>query len=164
MRRIATTFAIAGATLIAAVAPSLAECAKFGFTVNDYGKEGPTKDAQDLLDKTISKWATDNKVKKYQVSKKETTCELFLNFIVFDEHTCKAEALVCIDGKMPSNVDAVPLPKGTQMTTVVMPPEKASPVQTGSVPKKSDAVAKASTAPAPKPVAAPKAVPAPKVE
>jgi hypothetical protein len=30
-------------------------------------------------------------------------CELFLNFIVFDEHTCEASALVCWgDGQAPA--------------------------------------------------------------
>ena len=32
-------------------APADASCKRFGFTVNDYGKDGPTKDAKSLLDK-----------------------------------------------------------------------------------------------------------------
>lgn len=135
MHRSATTLAVATVTMFAVAVPALAECAKFGFSVNDYGKDGPTRDALSLLDKSIAKWAADNKIKKYQVGKKETTCELFLDFIVFDEYTCKAEALVCVDGKMPGKADVVALPKGTPLTTVNAPGEKASPVQTGTVPK-----------------------------
>jgi hypothetical protein len=82
-------FAVAGAS------PAAAKCTKLGFSVNDYGKDGPTKDAKDLLDKYIAGWAKQNGIAKYTVGKKDVTCELFLNFIVFDEHTCKATALVC---------------------------------------------------------------------
>ena len=74
-----------------------AKCQRMGFLVNDYGKEGPTKDAKDLLDKHVAKWASENKVSKYTMGKKEVSCELFLNFIVFDEHTCTASANVCWD-------------------------------------------------------------------
>jgi hypothetical protein len=83
------------ALAIAGASPAAAKCTKLGFSVNDYGKDGPTKDAKDLLDKYIVKWAQENKVPKYTVGKKDVSCELFLNFIVFDEHTCKASALVC---------------------------------------------------------------------
>ena len=79
-------------------APADAACTRLGFSVNDYGKDGPTKDAQNLLDKHIEKWAAERGIKKYKVGKKDVTCELFLDFIVFDEHTCKAEADVCWSG------------------------------------------------------------------
>ena len=72
-----------------------AKCTRLAFSVNDYGKDGPAKDAQKLLDGYIAKWAADNGVKKYTTGKKDVSCELFLNLIVFDEHTCKAEATVC---------------------------------------------------------------------
>src|SRR5262245_42345201 len=75
-----------------------ARCTTLAFSVNDYGKDGPTKDAKDLLDKYIAKWNKDNNVTNYTVGKKDVSCELFLNFIVFDEHTCKASALVCWPG------------------------------------------------------------------
>ncbi|MFM9768079.1 hypothetical protein, partial [Streptomyces scabiei] len=39
-----------------------------------------------------------HKIAKYNTGPKEVKCELFLNFIVFDEHTCTAEATVCWDG------------------------------------------------------------------
>ena len=76
-------------------APADAACKKFAFLVNDYGKEGPTKDAQALLDKNIAEWAAQNGVKEYQTGKKTVSCELFLDFVVFDEHTCTAQATVC---------------------------------------------------------------------
>lgn len=72
-----------------------AECKALFYSVNDYGKEGPSQDAQDLLDKYIANWAKNKGVKEYKTSKKEIECELFLDFIVFDEYTCKATANVC---------------------------------------------------------------------
>lgn len=81
----------------AATLPGTADaaCKKFGFTVNDYGKEGPTNDAKNLLDKHISEWASKNGVTDYQTGKKSVNCELFLDVILFDEHTCTASATVC---------------------------------------------------------------------
>ena len=70
-------------------------CTRLAFSVNDYGKDGPTKDALRLLDGYIANWAAKNNVKKYTVGKKSVSCELFLDFGVFDEHTCKASAPVC---------------------------------------------------------------------
>jgi hypothetical protein len=72
-----------------------AKCTKLGFSVNDYGKEGPTKDAMSLLDKYIAKWTAERGITKYSTGKKDVSCELFLNFGFFDEHTCKATATVC---------------------------------------------------------------------
>jgi hypothetical protein len=72
-----------------------AKCTRLAFSVNDYGKDGPTKDAKELLDKYIADWAKQRGIGKYTVGKKDVSCELFLDFIVFDEHTCKAEATVC---------------------------------------------------------------------
>ncbi|MGE0054918.1 MAG: hypothetical protein AB7S74_11970 [Hyphomicrobium sp.] len=92
-------------TCVAAAAFSLsfadeasAACTRLGFSVNDYGKDGPTRDAKQLLDKYIAKWAGDNGIAKYTTGKKDVTCELFLDFVVFDEYTCRAEASVCWDG------------------------------------------------------------------
>jgi hypothetical protein len=88
--------AVAGiAMLCAAVTPADAKCTKLGFSVNDYGKEGPTRDAKNLLDKYVADWAKEKGIKGYKIGKKDVSCELFLNLIVVDEHTCKAEALVC---------------------------------------------------------------------
>lgn len=93
--------AVAASALLVQAAPAAAECTRLGFSVNDYGKDGPAKDAQELLDKYIATWAAERGIKKYTVGKKTVTCELFLNLIVVDEHTCKAEADVCWPGGQP---------------------------------------------------------------
>lgn len=93
-----TCAAAAALSLAITVDTASAACTKLGFSVNDYGKDGPTKDAKSLLDKYIAKWAAEHSIPKYTTGKKDVTCELFLNFILFDEHTCKAEATVCWDG------------------------------------------------------------------
>lgn len=80
---------------VAALSPANAACKKFGFTVNDYGKEGPTNDAKNLLDKHVAEWASKNGVSEYSTGKKSVSCELFLDVILFDEHTCTASATVC---------------------------------------------------------------------
>ena len=93
-------------------APADASCKRFGFTVNDYGKDGPTKDAKELLDKHIAEWAAQNKIKDYKTGSKTVNCELFLNFVVFDEHTCTASANVCWNdgkgGSIPETAAATP--------------------------------------------------------
>jgi hypothetical protein len=94
------TLAAAGLALLCTGASAAeARCTTLSFSVNDYGKDGPTKDAKELLDKYIAKWTKDNNVTNFSVGKKDVSCELFLNFIVFDEHTCKASALVCWPGE-----------------------------------------------------------------
>ena len=85
------------AVMFAATAAD-ARCTRLAFSVNDYGKDGPTKDAQALLDKHVAKWAADNGIKKYSTGKKTVSCELYLDLLLFDEHTCKAEASVCWEG------------------------------------------------------------------
>jgi hypothetical protein len=75
--------------------PAFAKCTRLGFSVNDYGKDGPTKDAKELLDKYVAEWAKSKGITNYRIGKKDVSCELFLNLILFDEHTCKAEAQVC---------------------------------------------------------------------
>ncbi len=94
-------------SVLAATAPAEAACKRFGFTVNDYGKEGPTNDAKNLLDKHIAEWAAQNGVAAYQTGKKSVNCELFLDVVLFDEHTCTASANVCWgDGVKPNNKGA----------------------------------------------------------
>jgi hypothetical protein len=82
-------------------APAAAACKRLSFSVNDYGKDGPTRDAKSLLDKYIADWTRANNIKGYTVGKKDVSCELFLNFIVFDEHTCTATAQICWQGANP---------------------------------------------------------------
>jgi len=83
-------------SLLAAYAlPAQAACKRFGFLVNDYGKEGPTNDAKALLDKHIKKWANEKGITDYQIGKKHVTCELYLDVGLFDEYTCTAKASVC---------------------------------------------------------------------
>jgi hypothetical protein len=91
---IAFTIAAVVASIFAAT-PADATCKRFGFTVNDYGKEGPTNDAKNLLDKHVAEWASKSGVTDYQIGKKSVSCELFLDVILFDEHTCTATANVC---------------------------------------------------------------------
>lgn len=100
------TAAIAATVLIGVTAPAAAKCTRLGFSVNDYGKDGPIKDAKQLLDQYIAKWAAEHKIAKYTVGKKDVKCDLFLDVIVFDEHTCRAEASVCwteAPGQIPYN-------------------------------------------------------------
>ena len=88
---VALAAAVAAAVCLAATAAD-AKCERFSYLVNDYGKDGPTRDAKNLLDKHIVKWAAEKGIKNYTVSTKTVKCELFLNFVVFDEHTCTATA------------------------------------------------------------------------
>ncbi|MBS0252959.1 MAG: hypothetical protein JSR78_18025 [Proteobacteria bacterium] len=93
--KIIAAFGLAATIAVASAASANAECKRYGFTVNDYGKDGPTNDAKSLLDKLISDKMSEKGVKDYRTGKKSVSCEMFLNFIVFDEHTCTAEATVC---------------------------------------------------------------------
>jgi hypothetical protein len=79
----------------AAAGPAHAACTKIASSVNDYGKTGPAADSQVLLDKHIAGWAKERGIKKYTTGKKSVDCKLFLDFGVFDEYTCRAEATVC---------------------------------------------------------------------
>lgn len=89
---------VMGAVLLGSAMPAWAKCTRLGFTVNDYGKDGPTKDAKDLLDKYIAEWAKKQNISSYTTGKKTVNCELFLDVGFFDEHTCRAEASVCWGG------------------------------------------------------------------
>ena len=103
---------LAGAAMACAAAtPAAAKCQRLAYSVNDYGKEGPTNDAKKLLDKYIADWTKGQGIAKYTVGKKDVKCDLFLNFIVFDEHTCQASALVCWgDGGAPAATPAASPP------------------------------------------------------
>ena len=90
-----------GAALVLSFSFAPAEartCTRLGFSVNDYGKEGPTRDAKNLLDGYIAQWTAEQGIKRYRTGKKTVTCELFLDVILFDEWTCKASASVCWNG------------------------------------------------------------------
>jgi len=94
-RALAGGAAMIGAAMTGVATPADAKCQRLAYSVNDYGKEGPTNDAKKLLDKYIADWTKGQGITKYTVGKKDVKCDLFLNFIVFDEHTCQASALVC---------------------------------------------------------------------
>jgi hypothetical protein len=79
--------------------PGAARCTTLAFSVNDYGKDGPTKTPRTCSTKYIAKWTKDNNVTNYTVGKKDVSCELFLNFIVFDEHTSRRVRMVCWPGE-----------------------------------------------------------------
>jgi hypothetical protein len=91
----AVTAAVVAAAVGLGATAADAKCQKLSFLVNDYGKDGPTRDAKNLLDKYIVDWTKGKGIANYTVGKKDVSCELFLNFIVFDEHTCTASAMVC---------------------------------------------------------------------
>lgn len=124
-------------SMLASAAPAAAVCKTMGFTVNDYGKDGPTKDAKDLLDKEIAKWAADNGVAKYTVGKKTVKCELFLDVILFDEHTCTATASVCWgEGSgAPKAKDAAKKDEAKASEAAAAPAAEKPPVETGAIPK-----------------------------
>jgi len=108
--------ALAAAFAVATTVSASAECKRYGFSVNDYGKDGPTNDAKSLLDKLIASKMQEKGVSDFHTGKKSVSCELFLNFIVFDEHTCTAEATVCwggsqLPGAEQAADDAAPAPK-----------------------------------------------------
>lgn len=86
---------ILAAALLFGANDAQAECTSLFYSVNDYGREGPARDAQALLDVYIAKWAEKKGIKRYRTGKKEVECALFLDFVVFNEHTCKATAKVC---------------------------------------------------------------------
>jgi hypothetical protein len=134
------------AAVMAADAASAA-CTRLAFSVNDYGKDGPTKDAKDLLDKYIAKWTSERGIKKYNTGKKDVSCELYLDVGVFDEHTCKAAATVCWEGAAPAGVTAAgaagaapkakatSTPKPAAAAKAAAAPAPASmPMATGSLP------------------------------
>jgi hypothetical protein len=88
------------AALIAAPMPaaSARQCQPLASSVNDYGKEGPARDAQTRLDAYAKRWAADHGVKTYTLGKKAVTCKLFLDFGFFNEYTCEAQADICWGG------------------------------------------------------------------
>ena len=134
--RFRTVVAIAStlAVSVSIAGAAWAECTRLSFSVNDYGKEGPTKDAKNLLDKYIAKWAAEHGIKKYSAGTKEVSCDLFLNFIVFDEHTCTATSNVCWEGGMPGPLkDAKTTTPLLNKAAAKAPPASQPVTTTGSV-------------------------------
>ncbi len=145
----AVTLAVAAVAMADAAS---AACTRLAFSVNDYGKVGPANDAKNLLDTYIAKKMTERGVTSYKTGKKTVNCELFLDVILFDEYTCKAEATVCWDGST--------LPKSEQVTATPAADKapSASKTTTGSIDKSSSESAPEK---APEPIAAPKAAATP---
>ena len=93
-------FLFVGLVLFWPAPSAMAHCNVLGFEVNDYGKEGPARDAKALLEKHIVSWAERHNIKSYwKAGKKEVSCKLFLDFGVFDEWTCTAKVRVCYKHK-----------------------------------------------------------------
>lgn len=177
MRKIFTQLTCAAAaiaSLAITAGTASAACTKLGFEVNDYGKEGPTNDAKALLDKYIAKWAAEKGIAKYTTGQKNVTCELFLNFIIFDEHTCKAEATVCWDGPAVKGGTtaaagdvAAPAEKKATKAAAVKPAkvDTLAPVETGSTnAPAAEKAAPAATEPAAETAAPAATAPAPQTE
>jgi hypothetical protein len=72
-----------------------AECRTLAFSVNDYGQEGPKRDALAKLDGHIAAWTTGKGIRAYRTGRKDVTCRVFLDVGLFDEWTCTAKARVC---------------------------------------------------------------------
>ena len=132
-----SAFAVALVVFASSLAPASAACKKMGFLVNDYGKEGPTKDAQLLLDKHIAAWADKEGIVEYSVGKKTVECELFLDFIVFDEHTCTASATVCWGGSKQPKTQTAKNKKKSKSKTKTAKSDKKSNKSRKSADKKS---------------------------
>ena len=175
-RNVAAIATAVMATFAADVAS--AACTRLAFSVNDYGKVGPANDAKRLLDPYIKKWANDRGIKTYTVGTKDVSCELFLDFIVFDEYTCKAAATVCWNGPLPKNHEveagtpsenkAASRPAAAPKAATGQAPAGAAAISTGSVRPAPAATLKPAgpvvapvSAPAAAPSAAPVAAPAP---
>lgn len=166
MRHVLSIATVAALIALGSVTPADAKCTRLAFSVNDYGKDGPIKDAKALLDKYIAQWTAERGIKSYRTGKKDVNCELFLDVIVFDEHTCRAEANVCWDEK---NVGPVPkaaaadgaapapaAPKAKPAAKAAAP--AATPVTTGTLPAPAKVTPPPAAAPAPITPVAPPAV------
>jgi hypothetical protein len=127
------------------IGEAAAACTRLAFSVNDYGKEGPTRDAKNLLDKYIARWTAERNIKRYTVGPKSVKCELFIDLIVFDEYTCRAEANVCWSGPLPPGHKSDGSATGPSLdrTSTKAPPQKSS----GTTPAPATAATPAKAAP-----------------
>jgi hypothetical protein len=82
-------------SLAAAPAARAAECQLLASSVNDYGKDGPARDAQALLATHIQTFTAARGIKAYSSSTPSVSCKLYLDVGLFNEYTCRAEANVC---------------------------------------------------------------------
>lgn len=161
MRHALPIAAVAALFAAVTVTPADAKCTRLAFSVNDYGKDGPIKDAKAMLDTYIAKWTAERGIKSYRTGKKDVKCELFLDVIVFDEHTCRAEASVCWDEKNVGPVPkaaaadgATPAPAATKPKPAAKAAAPAAnPVTTGTLPATVTATPPAAAAPAATPIA-----------
>ena len=124
------------ALFLASTVTANARCTRLAFSVNDYGKAGPTKDAKALLDKYIATWTAARGITRYTTGKKDVKCELFLDFGFFDEHTCKASATVCWPGNgTPAKTKSGPTPAAPKSaTSPKSAPAKSTPAQAPATP------------------------------
>jgi hypothetical protein len=79
--RHASAIAVAVAAVFLGATAADAKCQKLSFLVNDYGKDGPTRDAKNLLDKYIVDWTKEKGIANYTVGKKDVSCELYLDLL-----------------------------------------------------------------------------------
>lgn len=117
--------ALAVSVVLLGAGQAHAACTRLAFSVNDYGKEGPTRDAKNLLDKYIAREMGNRGVSNYRTGPKSVKCDLFLDFVVFDEYTCRAEATVCWGGSVPDG--------SASASSDPEPNERDSSVSTGSI-------------------------------
>ncbi len=163
-KSLAALAAAVGLSLVT-VGEASAACTRLAFSVNDYGKDGPTRDAKNLLDKYIAKWTADRKIKGHTVGPKAVSCELFIDLIVFDEFTCKAEATVCWNGPLPPGHKSDGSATGPTLNKAASkaPAKSTSPVPASAAKPAARAPAAISTGsvkPAPAKAAPPAAAPA----
>jgi hypothetical protein len=95
LKKAAVILAFSGAMLGQPMATRAEQCVLKSFSVNDYGKIGPERDALTLLDKYVKEWAVKEGIEHYSMGKKTVDCKLFLDVVLFDEYTCTAVAKVC---------------------------------------------------------------------
>lgn len=73
-------------------------CATLGFTVNDFGKDEPARQATVFLGRLIAETMDKHYIKGWVAGTPKITCTFFTKFMGFDEYTCKAESEVCWPG------------------------------------------------------------------
>ncbi|MGI9385031.1 MAG: hypothetical protein ACR2PO_17910 [Methyloligellaceae bacterium] len=91
-----TALALAGLAVVLTAQPAEAACRTLGFSVNDFGKDVPTRDSRSFLQDYIKRWTKEQGIGRYRVGKTTTTCKFYLKLpILGEEYTCKSQARVC---------------------------------------------------------------------